>query len=62
MKQYIDIDELAGLIHVSKSQIYMMTSTRQIPHLKVGRRVLFDPEQIERWLAEKRVEIQEVTA
>lgn len=62
MKQYIDIDELAGLIHVSKSQIYMMTSTRRIPHLKVGRRVLFDPERIERWMIEKRVEVREVTA
>jgi excisionase family DNA binding protein len=55
MKEYLDIDELSRLIHLSKSQLYMMTSTRKLPHLKVGRRVLFDPEQIERWLDTRRV-------
>jgi excisionase family DNA binding protein len=32
-----------------------MTSKRRIPFLRVGRRVLFDPEQLERWLADRQV-------
>ena len=55
MKQYLDIDELASRLRMSKSTIYGMTSKRLLPFLSVGRRVLFDPEQIERWLADRQV-------
>lgn len=62
MKQYLDVDELAKAIHISKSQLYCMTSTKKIPFLKVGRRVLFDPEQIEHWLSARAVVGMGVTA
>ena len=55
VKQYLNIEELARLIHISKSQLYCMTSQHRIPFTKVGRRVLFDPEDIERWLSSHRV-------
>jgi excisionase family DNA binding protein len=55
MQQYLNIGELADLVHLSKSQLYMMTSKRLIPHLKLGRVVRFDPKQIEQWLAAKTV-------
>lgn len=55
MKQYLNIDELADFLNLSKSKLYEMTSKRKIPFLRVGRRVLFDPERIERWMAEREV-------
>jgi len=58
MKSYIDIDELARHLHLSKSQLYCMTSQRRIPFIKAGRRVVFDPEDIERWMNSHRVEVQ----
>lgn len=62
MKAYLNIEELADCLNISKSQIYCMTSQRRIPFIKAGRRVLFDPEQIEKWMDSHRVEAREVQA
>lgn len=55
MKAYLNIDELADCLNLSKGKLYEMTSKRKIPFLRVGRRVLFDPERIERWMATQEV-------
>jgi excisionase family DNA binding protein len=38
-------------------RIYMMVHRRQIPHHKVGRRLLFDKREIDAWIREKGVPV-----
>ena len=50
MEKLIAIEELAELTALSVSTIYKRTSAGTIPYYKVGKRVLFKPVEIERWL------------
>ena len=47
---FLDVQLLSEYIHVSKSLIYKMVSTGQIPFIKVGSRTIFDRGQINQWL------------
>lgn len=52
-KRLINIDELAEMLSVKKATIYWWIRGNQIPHLKLGRLVRFDPERIDEWLQNK---------
>lgn len=45
-----DIDECSGWIKKSTSTIYKYVSENKIPHIKNGKRVLFNKEKIMTWL------------
>jgi len=45
-----NIDECSDWIKKSKSSIYQMTAQRKIPHLKCGKRLLFNKDEISEWL------------
>jgi excisionase family DNA binding protein len=47
---YMDVKMVSGYIHVSTSLIYRMVSLGQIPYIKVGSRTIFDRVQIDQWL------------
>jgi len=49
-RKFLDVQLLAEYIHVSKSLIYKMVSKNKIPHIKVGSRTIFDRVQIDQWL------------
>ena len=49
-KRFLDVQLLADYIHVSKSLIYQMVSKKKIPCIKVGSRTIFDRVQIDQWL------------
>lgn len=51
LKRYLTIDELSELLSIPRNTIYAKTSRREIPFTKVGRRLLFDREEIENWLS-----------
>ncbi len=51
----IDIAELSKRTTLSRWTIYNLVSQRKIPHLKVGRRVLFPIRAIEKWLDESTI-------
>ena len=48
----LTVDELASHFRVSKSFIYKRTMGREIPHFRVGKRVLFDPAEVAAWFRE----------
>jgi len=48
-----DIETLASRLRVAPSTVYGWCSSRRIPYLKIGGRVLFDPEAIAAWIAAK---------
>ena len=56
-KRYLNRREVAEYLDSTQGTIAVKTSKRQIPHLKVGARVLYDVEEIDRWLAARRVPV-----
>jgi len=54
MENLLNVKQVADLLGVSRATIYEWCSRRQIPHLKVGRRTAFDPEEIKQWLNVRR--------
>lgn len=50
MKNYLNIEELAEYLHMSKSTIYKGTMTHRIPHIKAGKKLLFCQDAIDQWL------------
>lgn len=55
LMNYMTIEELSSLVRAPKTTVYRWTSERSIPFIKLGRRLLFDRAEIDRWLEAKRV-------
>jgi len=49
-QKLINVSELAQVLGVSIQTIYTWVSQRRLPFVKVGRRTMFNPEEIERWI------------
>jgi excisionase family DNA binding protein len=56
MKQYFDIAALEECLRVKRSTLYAWAEQGTIPHLKLGRLLRFDPDEIEAWLLTQRRE------
>ncbi len=52
-EELLKVDEVAEILGVSKSTIYTWTSEQVIPHFKIGGRVLFRRNHIDKWLSER---------
>jgi excisionase family DNA binding protein len=53
---YLTVSELSKVLKISTSHIYTMTSTKKIPYIKLlGKKILFDKNEINNWLKSKRV-------
>lgn len=57
MKQYLDIAALAERLRIKRSTLYAWAEQGTIPHLKLGRLLRFDPDEIEAWLQAHRREV-----
>lgn len=54
--QLMRYETAAAMLGVPISTLYCWVSRRQIPHIRLSRRmVLFKQEELERWLAERRI-------
>ncbi|WP_310876879.1 excisionase family DNA-binding protein [Priestia megaterium] len=49
-KQTISVKETAVYMGVSKDLVYQLVRERKVPHLRLGHRILFRKEAIDRWL------------
>ena len=54
--RFWDKRELAEYIGISIYTINAWVSQKRIPHIKLGRRILFDMKDIEKWINEQKVE------
>ena len=50
MTKLMSIKEVSALINLSVPTLYKLVSERGIPFFKINRRVLFDRENIEKWV------------
>ena len=51
----LDLDGLAARLRVSRRFVRRLVAERRIPYCKIGRFVRFDPDEVERWIAETRI-------
>ena len=47
---YMDVRMVSRYIHVSASLVYRMVGHGQVPYIKIGSRTIFDRAQIDQWL------------
>ena len=45
----MDVDETCRFLKMAKGTLYKLTSQRKIPHRKVGRKLLFDRNELVAW-------------
>ena len=50
----MDISQLSEMLNVKKKTIYDWVHKRQIPYIKLGHLLRFDPNDIEKWLKSRR--------
>ena len=62
MRSYIKLEDVAERTTLSPSQVRRLVRSRQIPHTRVGRRILFDPDAVAEWLRDKGVSVDEALA
>lgn len=53
-KEYLNVKKLSAYIELPTSSIYKMTSDHSIPFSKIGQRLVFKREDIDKWLAKKK--------
>jgi excisionase family DNA binding protein len=46
----LNLTELSDYIKLSKSTIYKGTMSHKIPHIKLGKKLLFEKDAIDQWL------------
>jgi excisionase family DNA binding protein len=49
MDRIMTIPQVAEYLQISKSKLYWLVQTRQIPHIKIGRNVRVRESDLQRW-------------
>ena len=52
-KRLIGINEISEYLDISKATLYSWTLQKRIPHIKMGRLLKFDLQEINEWLKRK---------
>jgi excisionase family DNA binding protein len=55
---YFDVNAISGFLGVSKSTIYSYVNKNRIPFAKLGGKLLFDKNDITRWMASKKNSVE----
>lgn len=55
-RRYVSVEDLARILPVTRNAIYKMVEKKKIPGAtKIGRRVVFREDLLEKWLEEQRI-------
>jgi excisionase family DNA binding protein len=49
-RRWLDLPQLLLMLPLKKSRIYYLVHTHQIPHHRIGKTLIFDYDEIERWV------------
>jgi excisionase family DNA binding protein len=58
IKSLMDIGQVAAYINLSTSRIYKMVAKKEIPHIRVATKILFDKVDIESWLNQRKISVR----
>jgi excisionase family DNA binding protein len=61
-ERFMNAEQLSAYIPFSIHAIYRLVAKRAIPHIKKGRRVVFDRLAIDRWLEQSAVKPRRLSA
>jgi excisionase family DNA binding protein len=50
-----NVADAAAFLNTSRNAVYKLVERKQIPHFRLGRKVLFDPAKLRRWLEDHHV-------
>ncbi len=50
MEEIFTIPEVASYLKISKSKVYSLVQTGEIPHLKIGRNVRIRETELKQWI------------
>ena len=53
--RYLTVEQLEKFLGLKRSRIYYLTSNGEIPFIRIGRTLLFDRQELHRWLESKKV-------
>lgn len=53
LQKLLTPQQVCGILGISIKTLYDWTSEGFIPHIKVGRKLMFDPSKISTWLAKR---------
>lgn len=51
-----NVAEVGAFLNASREAIYKLVERKQIPHIRLGRKIVFDPVRIRKWLETHTVE------
>ncbi len=57
MDEIMTIPEVARYLKISKSKLYWLVQTQQIPHIKIGRNVRVRQSDLERWIEAQKYDV-----
>jgi excisionase family DNA binding protein len=55
MKRLLTLTEVLEIRRLKRSTIYAYVAARKIPHVKLGRKLFFDENDILKWIESKKV-------
>jgi excisionase family DNA binding protein len=60
MNKFLNMQETADTIKVSKATLYSYTHKRMIPYVKLGKKVVFYEKDIENWMQSRRIDERKI--
>ena len=57
LKKYLNVKELSRLTRLKQSTIYQWAGQGKIPHIRLGKKILFDPDEINKWIDKNAVKV-----
>ena len=57
--RFLTLKETSGYLNVSVHLLYRLVETKQIPHTRIGRKILFDIKKLEAFIEENSFEAQD---
>ncbi len=54
-QRYLGVEQVQKFLGLKRSRIYYLTSTGRIPFIRVGKTLLFDTQDLQRWIEGKKV-------
>jgi excisionase family DNA binding protein len=59
LKPLLNTKQVAELLGLSETKVRMMSAAGQIPRVKIGGSVRYDPERLEAWMAKFKEEVKQ---
>ncbi len=53
--RFLSAEEAAEFLNLKLSTIYSKTSKNEIPYYRTGKKLMFDPKELEEWIRARRV-------